>query len=114
MSRTDHPRKRRRFSPAALAIVWARQKGLCACGCKEALIVGQVDYDHQRPLSMGGDDTLENLRALIRKHHLAKTRAEATVRAKMDRAGAKHRGEWLKADDRELQRIRERTRQVER
>ena len=112
MSRTHHSQKRRRFSAAALAKVWDRQGHLCACGCGEPLVVGHVDYDHEIPLWADGPDTLENLRALIRKHHLPKTKREATQRAKEARVRSKHDGTWLNAKDRELERIMQRTRLI--
>lgn len=106
---TDKPR-RRQFSPATYARIVLRQGGRCACGCKEKLQPGQIDYDHDKPLWLGGADTEENLRALIRKHHLKKTQGEATIRAKNDRIRAKHEGKRLNARDREIQRIIERQR----
>ena len=99
---------RKRFPPHVLAAIVLRQQGRCACPCGEKLQPGRIQYDHIIPLSMGGKDEPENLQALVTKHHAAKTSKEATIRAKCDRAGAKHRGEWLNRRDREVQRIIER------
>lgn len=100
--------KRKRFSPAQYESVLARQDYICACGCGEPIVVGDHHFDHEIPLWLDGPDTLENLRALKRKHHLVKTAAEAGIRAKCDRQRAKHFGPQLNARDREIQRIRER------
>lgn len=100
--------RRRTFSPLVYAEIWLRQKGRCFCGCKEKLQRGMVDYDHDVPLWLGGADTPANLRALIKKHHLVKTKAEATVRAKTDRQRAKHFGPRLSLRDKEIARIIER------
>ena len=99
---------RRRFSPAQCESVLARQNYKCACGCGELVIIGEHDFDHDKSLWLDGPDTLENLRALKRKHHLVKTAAEAGMRAKTDRQRAKHFGPRLNARDREMARIRER------
>ena len=103
---------RKRFSPLVYAGIWLRQNGRCACECGEKLQDGLVEYDHEKPLWLGGDDTPDNLRALIKKHHLQKTQGEATIRAKNDRMRAKHFGPRLNARDREIQRIRERKEQT--
>jgi 5-methylcytosine-specific restriction protein A len=98
---------RKRFSPIVYARIVLRQFGLCACGCGEKLNPGQIEYDHEIPLWLGGPDTEANLRALIKKHHLKKTQGEATIRAKNDRVKAKHEGTHLSKRDREIQRILE-------
>lgn len=99
---------RRRYSPRQLAAVIAHQSGLCACGCGEPLVLGEIDYDHDHSLWLDGPDTLENLRALIRKHHMIKTKVEAGIRAKCDRVRAKYEGRKLNARDREIARILDR------
>ncbi len=109
MSRTHHARPRRRFSPGQIATVWARQKGLCACGCGEALVPGHYDKEHEIPLwtaqsdeERANLDTLDNLQLMLRRHHKPKTKTEATQRAKEARIKAKANGTWLKSADREL------------
>ena len=99
---------RRRFTPTQYWSVLDRQNMICACGCNEPLVIGETDFDHDKSLWLDGPDTLENLRALKRKHHLVKTAAEAGMRAKTDRQRAKHVGPRLNARDREIARIRER------
>jgi 5-methylcytosine-specific restriction enzyme A len=101
---------RRQFSPATYARIVLRQCGRCACGCGEKLQPGQIDFDHEVSRWLGGADTEENLRALIKKHHLKKTKDEATIRAKNDRVKAKYEGKRLNARDREIARIIERRR----
>ena len=104
--------KRRTLSPSEKARVIDRQRGRCACGCGEALVVGFIDFDHVLDLQFGGSNDLDNFCALIRKHHRAKTDRNITLRAKCDRIRAKHEGKWLNSKDRELAKIRERTKYV--
>ena len=102
---------RRRFSPAQYESVLARQNMICACECGETLVVGRIQYDHDKSLWLDGPDTLENLRALVTKHHLKKTVAEAKLRAKNDRVRAKFTGKRLNVRDREIRRIIQRKEQ---
>lgn len=104
--------KRRRLSLSEKARVIARQNNTCACGCREALVVGQIDFDHELDLQFGGTNDLSNFVALIRRHHKKKSNAHNTLRAKADRVRAKHEGTHLNARDRELQRILARTKQI--
>lgn len=104
--------KRRSLSPSEKARVIDRQRGKCACGCREDLIPGQIDFDHRLSLQFGGTNDIENFDALIRRHHRQKSNDENTRRAKADRMRAKDQGVWLNAKDRELARIMSRTRQA--
>lgn len=104
--------KRRSLSNTAKASVIERQRGLCACGCRESLTIGEIDYDHVLSLGLGGTNDLSNFVALKRKHHRQKSNDENSRRAKADRQHAKHFGPRLNARDRELSRRLERTRQV--
>ena len=80
-------RGRIRFHPRIYAEIVRRQDGICACGCGEALGTDprEIEYDHEIPLSLDGEDTPENLRALKRRHHLVKTIGETKARAKVAR-----------------------------
>ena len=85
--------RRRRFPPRVYAEIIARQDGICACGCNEPLGTDPrgFEFHHATALHLGGEDTPENLRAVIKKHHLALTIRETKDRAKFrriaDRAG---------------------------
>ena len=89
--------RRRRFHPRVYAEIVERQAGMCACGCEEPLGTDprDIQYDHKIPLWAGGEDTPENLRATIKKHHLVKTIRETKDRAKFvriaERAGLSKR-----------------------
>lgn len=99
---------RRRFAPRVYAEILERQKLICACGCGEALTdPADVHYDHELPLWCGGEDAPANLRALKRKHHLAKTRSEAAALAKTRRivANGSHRKRNPNATEKEIGRI---------
>lgn len=99
-------RPRRKFSPKVYAEVIQRQAGLCACGCNEPLEPSLTDYDHEIALELGGKDEPSNLRALIRRHHKAKTKEDMVKIAKVRRIDKK--GGLLRsrtARDREIERI---------
>ncbi len=84
-------RIRRKFSPKVYAEIIERQRMICACGCGEELTVGLIDYDHEIALELGGKDEPSNLRALIRRHHKAKTKADMVKIAKVRRIDKKDR-----------------------
>lgn len=79
--------RRRKFHPRVYAEIVKRQDGKCACGCDEPLGTDprDIQYDHEIELWAGGEDSPDNLRALKRKHHLAKTIRETKNRAKFNR-----------------------------
>lgn len=79
--------RRKRFPPHVYAGIVKRQGGICACGCGEPLGSDPraFEFDHEIPLWKGGEDHPDNLRARKKKHHLPKTQAEATERAKVKR-----------------------------
>jgi 5-methylcytosine-specific restriction endonuclease McrA len=103
---------RRRFSPAVYAGIVLRQKGRCACGCGEPLgdDPREIQFDHVHDLQFGGADTPDNLRALIKKHHLEKTVANHKQAAKLDRIAARdglHKRK-MSAKDKAMQKMIER------
>lgn len=106
--------KRRYLSASEKARVIERQSGKCACGCRGALEIGAIDFDHVLDLQFGGTNDLSNFCALIRKHHKIKSNANNTIRAKCDRIREKHEGRWLNAKDRQLASILSRTKQISR
>lgn len=83
------PEKRRYLSNSEKLRLCERQRWKCACGCKRALEVGRIDYDHILPLWLGGTNSLDNFHALIKRHHADKTSREAKERAKSNRIIAK-------------------------
>lgn len=104
--------KRRYLSPAEKARVVLRQGGRCACGCREKLEPGQIEFDHRLALQFGGTNSLDNFEALIKRHHKKKSNDENTKRAKADRLRLKHSGQWLNAKDKVLARILGKTKQI--
>lgn len=106
------PEKRRYLSPVEKATVIGRQAGRCACGCREPLVVGRIDFDHAVALQFKGTNDLGNFVALVHKHHQKKSNRENTIRAKCDRIRDKRSGKWLSAQDRELARRMGRTKQI--
>lgn len=99
---------RRRFTPREYASVISRQDGKCAC-CGDPLgdDARDIEFDHELELALGGADTLDNLRALKKKHHLHKTRANAPKIAKTRRivANGSHRKRNANATEKEIGRI---------
>jgi len=78
--------RRKRFAPNVYAGIVARQNGKCACGCGEPLgDPRDIEFDHALDLQWGGQDTPENLRALLKRHHLEKTVRGHKDRAKVER-----------------------------
>jgi 5-methylcytosine-specific restriction endonuclease McrA len=78
------------------ARIWRRQEGKCAIsGVK--VPTGEGDFDHIKPLSMGGQHAEANLQLVWRPVHREKTAEEATGRAKADRIFLKANGLWPKS-----------------
>lgn len=61
-----------------------RQGWKCAISGTEFRDGVKAEFDHITPLWLGGENRESNLQALTRKAHQAKTRTEATVRAKVN------------------------------
>ncbi len=77
---------RRTFPPKVYRAILIRQRNICACGCGEKFeTMADVQFDHEKPLHLEGEDVPENLRALKRRHHILKSNREATARAKVKR-----------------------------
>ena len=78
--------RRRRFHPRVYASIIESQGGKCAC-CGDDLGTDPrlIEFDHELSLELGGTDTPDNLRALTKSCHRAKTSREATERAKTKR-----------------------------
>lgn len=73
---------RRNIRPVTKVLILTRQGGACSeCGTK----TGPFEYEHVKPLWLGGRDHPDNLTAKCVSCHKAKTVAEASNRAKMKR-----------------------------
>lgn len=64
---------RREFSKATKTAALERSGGVCECGCGVPFGVEGVEYDHDLPDWLGGDNSLENCKALRVKCHRRKT-----------------------------------------
>lgn len=102
-----HPRSS--LSPRQKAEVIRRQEGICACGCGEPIGTDprDIQFDHRLELWEGGTNDLDNMAALIRKHHLVKTKRKTAERAKVKRIESRGGRRKLSAGERELARILE-------
>jgi len=71
--------------------LYARQNGLCACGCGRVMNLNRdkVDCDHKLPLRDGGLNVESNLQLMLHEHHIAKTSEENSGRAKAKRYQAR-------------------------
>lgn len=67
--------------------IWEAQSGLCAA-CQKPKALGELEWDHARPLWGGGTNGRENFQGICGPCHKAKCAAEATSRAKADRCRA--------------------------
>jgi hypothetical protein len=84
--RPDHIPTRKPFSKTIKAEVLKRSAGMCEMeGCNQ---VGR-DFDHVRPVAIGGASTLDNCQLLCRDCNAAKGIQEARDAAKADRAGGR-------------------------
>jgi 5-methylcytosine-specific restriction endonuclease McrA len=81
---------RRYLRPSEKQELWEQQGCQCANpACCAPLTLGEVQWDHVRPLWAGGTNE-ENWQGLCADCHREKTRREATERAKADRQRRKH------------------------
>jgi 5-methylcytosine-specific restriction endonuclease McrA len=89
MTRERIPIEPRRVSPGTRAKILAATDHVCARpGCPERA----TDVDHILPLWLGGSNREKNLEGLCPDHHAAKTKAEASLRAKAKRREARDQG----------------------
>lgn len=69
---------RAEFSKATKAAAFLRANGRCECGCGTKIMSGDtVQYDHAVPAALGGDNSLENCRCILAKHHADKTHGKS-------------------------------------
>ena len=89
MTRERIPIEPRRVSPGTRAKILAATGHVCARpGCPERA----TDVDHILPLWLGGSNREKNLEGLCPGHHAAKTKAEASLRAKAKRREQRDQG----------------------
>lgn len=69
-----------------------RQEGCCALTGVPFGPKNKPEFDHKVALWLGGEHRESNLQAICKEEHKAKTKAEATVRAKVNSQHDKHIG----------------------
>jgi|GEM_PF-6011509 5-methylcytosine-specific restriction protein A len=71
--------------------LYAKQNGICACGCGQVMNLNRdkVDCDHKLAIIDGGENRESNLQLMLHPCHKAKTGAEATARSEERRHKAK-------------------------
>lgn len=89
MNRERIPIEPRRVSAGTKAKVLAATDHVCA---RPGCTVRATDVDHILPLWLGGSNREKNLEGLCPDHHAAKTKAEASLRAKAKRNEARMNG----------------------
>jgi len=84
--RPSHIPRRKAFTRPVKAAVLQRSGGMCeAPGCDR---VGR-DFDHVKPVAIGGDNSLDNCQLLCRPCNAAKGIVEGRDAAKADRQGGR-------------------------
>jgi 5-methylcytosine-specific restriction protein A len=63
---------RHEFSAKTKVAAFERSRGNCE-GCGAKLFAGNIEYDHQIPCGLGGDNSLENCIVRCRACHSTKT-----------------------------------------
>jgi 5-methylcytosine-specific restriction protein A len=85
--------KRPESMPGNLVLlrIYARQNGLCGCGCGRVMNLNRdkIDREHTIPLIDGGENRESNLTLMLHEHHVPKTAAEASQRAEARQHQAK-------------------------
>lgn len=76
----------------AKARIFLREGGRCHISGRKIGAADKLDFDHDPPLSMGGQHRESMIFPVLRDKHREKTAAEAGPRAKADRIRAKHLG----------------------
>ena len=79
---------RRKLTTLDKLKILVRQATCPDCGGKLGALA-DCDFDHRHQLAMGGADDLENLTAIHRNCHKAKTARDAAARGKVRRLGKK-------------------------
>ena len=69
-----------------------RQNNKCAITGQTFRAGDKIHFDHRTPLWLGGKNAESNLQAILEAPHIAKTKTEATVRAKINRIKSKALG----------------------
>ncbi len=82
---------RHEFSSRTKAIAALRANGRCeSCKCK--LRTGYIEFDHEIPDGIGGENVPENCRCLCRSCHATKTKKDRGTIAKASRNFRKSHG----------------------
>jgi 5-methylcytosine-specific restriction enzyme A len=80
------------FSKSVKVARFEHAKGRCE-GCSAWLMTGKFDYDHDKPVAFGGDNSFENCRCLCVACHSEKTGArDIPAIAKSNRIRARSAG----------------------
>ena len=72
--------------------IYAKQNGLCACGCTTMLDLNRensIHCDHIKPLADGGENIESNLQLMHAEHHVEKTKVENSQRSEARRHQAR-------------------------
>lgn len=80
------PTPRRKMTRARAAKIFLREQGRCyVCSIKLRVGVDKYQIEHPDPLCLGGSDNDADLRVICDDCHKAKTKQDATEKAKRDR-----------------------------
>lgn len=85
--------KRPESMPGQIVLLrlYAKQNGLCACGCGRVMNFERdvIDCDHKVALIDDGENRESNLQLMLQEHHRGKTRDENIARGEERRHKAK-------------------------
>ncbi len=81
--------KRKAFTPAQKAIIRARQKWRCNCGCGKSIKGKRHEFNHKIALALGGTHDIDNAEALLPDCHKPHTAMVKAVKSKADAQGGR-------------------------
>jgi 5-methylcytosine-specific restriction protein A len=74
--------------------IWERERGRCHITGKPIRPGDSFEYEHIKPLCLGGSHSESNIALALTGPHREKSAAEVSAKAKADRVKAKHLGIW--------------------
>jgi 5-methylcytosine-specific restriction protein A len=77
--------------------IWERERGRCHITGKPIRPGDSFEYEHIKPLCLGGEHREMNIALALTEPHREKSAAEVSAKAKADRVRAKHIGAWPKS-----------------
>lgn len=81
--------------PKAVKVrIWLREEGRCYLTGRVIRAGDTFEYEHVKPIWLGGENRESNIRLALKDAHKEKSSAERSAKAKTDRLMLKHTGQW--------------------